>query len=96
MSIRLTSIAAYRDLKESGKLDEQKCRIIKIVAKRANSSLQEIMKEYRKFFGNIELSSVSGRVNELKYDETLVCEVAPRKCTITGITVNPVRINEAI
>ncbi len=94
MSIKLTSIAAYRDLKDSGKEGTQVARIINIVAKRANMSLQEIMRQYRNRFENIELSSVSARVNKLKYDEILICEVYPRKCTITGRTVNPIRINE--
>lgn len=94
MSIKLTSIAAYRDLKDSGKEWTQAARIINIVAKRANMSLQEIMRQYRNRFGNIELSSVSARVNKLKYDEILICELYPRKCSITGKTINPVRINE--
>ena len=96
MSIKLTSIAAYRELKDNGKEYTQAARIINIVAKRANMSLQEIMRQYRARFGNIELSSVSARVNKLKYDEILICEMMPRKCVATGRFIHAVRINEAV
>ena len=48
MGIRLTSIAAYMELKDAGKLSTQRAQIIKILARRANMSLREIQKEMNK------------------------------------------------
>ena len=92
MGVRLTSIAAYRELVESGKQNTQAARIIKIVANRANVSLQEIAQTYRANYKWIELSSVSARVKELKDKGVLKEEILPRKCLVTKITINPVRI----
>ena len=88
---RATSIAAYRDLVDCGKVNSQKARIIKLVANRKNRSMQEIMRDYRANYGNIELSTVSARVNELKKMGVLE-EDACRKCSITKITINPVKV----
>ncbi len=91
MAIRVTSIAAYRDLVDSGKADNQSARIIKLVANRKNRSMQEIMRDYRANYGNIELSTVSARVNELK-KSGVFAEDNCRKCSITKITINPVMV----
>ncbi len=93
MSVRVTSIAAYRDLVDSGKADSQKARIIKLVANRKNRSMQEIMRDYRANYGNIELSTVSARVNELK-KSGVFAEDNCRKCSITRISIHAVRIKD--
>lgn len=92
MKTKCTSKAAYLDHVQSGKASNQTTRIYRIVKRRANMSLQEIKREYLKQFGQIELSSVSARVNEMKHREILQEEISPRKCTITKITINAVRI----
>ena len=85
---RPTSQASYREEKENGNVVRQEDKIL-LLCNESALSLQEIMKLYRKLHGNIELSSVSARVNKLKADNKLI-EVDPRKCTITNKTINPV------
>lgn len=85
---RATSKASYRTTRESGQELSQSDKILGIIQLGGDLSLQEIMKIYRGNWGNIELSSVSARCNKLKEEEKII-EAAPRKCAITGKTVNP-------
>ena len=71
----------------------QSDKILDIVSLGGNLSLQEIMAIYRGKWGNIELSSVSARVNKLK-EEGQLKEDNPRKCSITDRVVNPVTLNK--
>lgn len=86
--VKCTSKASYREEKENGNVVRQADKIL-LLCREASLSLQEIMKLYRKLYGNIELSSVSARVNKLK-EEGKLTEADPRKCTITNKIINPV------
>ena len=86
--IKCTSKASYREIKEDGSEFSQSDKILGIIQLGGDLSLQEIMKIYRGNWGNIELSSVSARCNNLK-KENKIFEALPRKCSITDKTVNP-------
>lgn len=91
--VKCTSKASYLEVKESGAELSQSGKILAIIHDLKSSSLQEIMAEYRSRHGNIELSSVSARVNKLKDpDNPKVREGTPRKCTISAKTINPIEI----
>jgi len=91
--MRATSKAALLEERETGKVFSQEDKILEIVSIGGDWSLQEIMAAYRAKWGNIELSSVSARVNKLKEDKKLF-EGDPRKCGVTSKTINPVRANK--
>jgi len=91
---RATSKASFLSTKECGSEVNQSGRILAIIHDIHNASLQEIMREYRARHGNIELSSVSARVNKMKKSEEIV-ECAPRKCSISLRTINPLKIKGA-
>ena len=86
---RATSKASYRETKETNEQSQLEKIYDVCVLKDEGWSLQEIMTVYRTMNGNIELSSVSARVNKLKEEGRLI-ELKPRKCTITKKTINPV------
>jgi len=88
---RATSKAAYREEKENGHVSTQEEKILEIISLGGNLSLQEIMQIYRGKWSNIELSSVSARCNKLKADDRIF-EGNPRKCSVTGKTINPLSI----
>ena len=91
---RATSKASYRETKEDGSELNQSDKILEIISIGGDWSLQEIMEAYRAKWGNIELSSVSARVNKLKDpDNPLIIEMNPRKCAITKKTINPLAVN---
>ena len=93
MMNRATSKASHREIKEDGSEISQANKILEIISIGGDWSLQEIMKAYRAKWGNIELSSVSARVNKLKDpDDPKIIEAAPRKCAITDKTINPLRV----
>ena len=84
--VRNTSIIAYNDLKNSGKQPTQKQIILNALKKNVRPmSLQEICD-----ITNMQINSVSGRVNDLKRAKQVV-EAPTRKCTITRKTITPVR-----
>ena len=84
--VRNTSIIAYNDLKNSGKQPTQKQIILNALKKNVRPmSLQEICDRT-----NMQINSVSGRVNDLKRANQVV-EAPTRKCTITRKTITPVR-----
>lgn len=85
---RATSKASFLEEKEKGNTLSQEDRILEIISLGGDISLQEIMAIYRGKHGNIELSSVSARCNKLKADDK-VFEGSPRKCAISGKTINP-------
>ena len=82
---RHTSRIAYKNIIEEGKADSQQSYIIRLLKHEAPLSRREISKAT-----NIEIGSVSGRVNELKKEGRLK-EDPKRKCNITGRLVTPVR-----
>ena len=84
--VRTTSIIAYNDLKLSGKQPTQKQIILNTLRdNKTPMSLQEICDRT-----NMQINSVSGRVNDLKKSNQVV-EAHTRKCTITRKTITPVR-----
>jgi len=94
MTVRLTSIAAYRDLKSAGKETTQVGMIISVVAKRANMSLREIQIALKTKFGKfLDVGTISARCKLLKDSGVLAEEPSPRKCIVSKITVHPVRIS---
>ena len=84
--VRNTSIIAYNDLKLSGKQPTQKEIILDALRENKKPmSLQEICDRT-----NMQINSVSGRVNDLKKSNQVV-EAKTRKCSITRKTITPVR-----
>jgi hypothetical protein len=55
-------------------------------------SLKEIKRRYQVRFGDIELSTVSARVNALVAAKRLERLETTRKCSISGISIHPVRV----
>jgi hypothetical protein len=100
-----TSIAAYRAMPVK-QLATQADRIYKIVyletfqflldgmsgVARRDMSLKEIQRWYRASYGEIDLSTVSARVNALVAAKRLERLETTRKCSISGINIHPVRI----
>lgn len=92
--VRETSLEAYSHLKESGALGYQ-CELImeaiRLKAKyfptgNTGHSLRELCSATK-----IEINAVSGRCNELK-KLGLIEEAPKRKCSISGRTINPLRL----
>jgi hypothetical protein len=75
MSVAETSIIAYHEHRDSGKIGKQAQHILNVMDPMESYSRRE--------------SSVCGRVNEL-LSLDLVREDPPRKCSITGKMIKPV------
>lgn len=93
--MRLTSIAAYNEMKENGKLGTRRAQILKVIARRANISLREIQRTLNKNrdpWTWIDVGTISARVKEMKDAGILAEETLPRKCMITGKTIRPVYV----
>ena len=87
-NVRNTSIHAYYDHLSSGKLGDQGRQIMLALHQHNRDwSLQEISQ-----LTGIAINAVSGRVNGLKAKGYLI-ECPKRKCSVTGRTVTPVKIN---
>ncbi len=95
-AVQDTSITAYHAI-PARRLGALQGRIVDIVeeqlkAGRDDLSLQEIKAAYHaKWHTTIDLSSVSGRVNELVGVRLERLETT-RACTVTGKQIHPVRI----
>ena len=91
---RCTSKAAYLTVREDGRELTQAQKIYDIIGRRANMSLSEIQQEYENRHSiRIDKGTVSARVNKMKSEDVdAVAEDLPRKCLITGKTVNPVYV----
>ena len=86
MSIRDSSRAAYRDLKDSGKLGNQCQKILQSMKAGSDYSLQEISR-----ITGIAINAISGRCHSMKKLGVLI-EAPTRRCSITGKTIHPVMI----
>ena len=86
--MRTTSRIAYKEHNESGKLDQQKQHIKKLLLTEYPLSRREISKAT-----NIEISSVSGRVNEM-IKMGVVEETTKRKCMFSKKLITPVQLVE--
>lgn len=84
MSVAITSMFAYQEHKESGKMGKQARSILHKMDLNKDYSRREIVE-----LTGLELSSVCGRINELLQIGVLK-EVSQRKCKITGKTIKPV------
>ncbi len=86
--IRDTSLDAYFEHRNSGKMSTQCGRIYNAIknGSQKDYSLQEIVK----LTGEM-ISSVSARCKKMK-DDGVLEESESRKCSITGKTVHPVKI----
>lgn len=82
--VRGASLAAYRDMSDTGKLGKQAQTILGAMRAGRDYSLQELSR-----LTGIAINAISGRCNDLKKLGLLV-EAAGRKCSITGRTVHPV------
>jgi hypothetical protein len=102
-NIQDTSIAAYRAMPVK-QLATQADRIERIVQKWCSPSdptwkthyglsLKEIKSIYQQWHGDIELSTVSDRVNALVAAKRLERLETTRKCSISGINIHPVRVS---
>jgi hypothetical protein len=100
-AVQDTSIAAYRAMPVK-RLQTQADRIEQIVKARSRErlsgrpgrdiSLKEIQRAHRFLHGDIELSTVSARVNALVAAKRLERLGTTRKCSISGISIHPVRV----
>jgi len=88
MSVSDTSIEAYIEHKESGKIGKQASYILNSLQDGKSYSRRELANKF-----NLELSSVCGRVNEL-LAEGLLEETEKRSCEMTGKTIHPIKIKK--
>ena len=84
MSVATTSIAAYRDHREKGKVGAQARKILVAMRPGVEYSRRELVD-----LTGLELSSICGRVNEL-LGSGLIQEGRTRPCRVTGKSVHPV------
>lgn len=82
-----TSVTAYHEHRDTGKLSRQANTILSQMAPGTTYSRRELARHT-----GLELSSVCGRVNEL-LAIGLLEETATRRCSITGKTVHPVKLS---
>lgn len=87
---RHTSRIAYKNIIESGKQGSQKRYIIRLLLTEAPLSRREISRAT-----NIEIGSVSGRVNELM-KLGIVEETTMRKCMFSKKLVKPIQLVEGL
>jgi hypothetical protein len=89
MGVSDTSIQAYHEHGDEGKIGKQ-CRLILSKMREGRDySRREMAKEFE-----LELSSVCGRVNEL-VAVGLLEELESRPCKITNKTIHPVRLSRS-
>jgi hypothetical protein len=97
-NVQDTSITAYRSMPVK-RLATQADRIELIVEQwclawgmEEGLSLKEIKALHQRRHGDIELSTVSARVNSLVAAKRLERLETTRKCSISGIHIHPVRV----
>ena len=88
MTVSTTSIDAYREHKETGKLGNQASTILSVMSPDEDYSRKELAR-----ITGYELASVCGRVNEL-LAIGLIDELPSRKCKITGKNIHPVKLRD--
>lgn len=86
MSVRQSSLAAYYDMRDTGRLGKQAQTILRAMKAGRDYSLQELSR-----LTGIAINAVSGRCNDMKKVGAL-SESDARKCSITGRMVHPVRL----
>jgi hypothetical protein len=86
MTVASTSVEAYVEHKDSGKLGKQATAILGKMSPHADYSRKELAR-----LTGFELASVCGRVNELLAVGMLE-ELAARRCSITGKNIHPFKL----
>jgi len=86
MSVADTSIEAYREHKDTGKVGQQATAILNQMSPDRDYSRKELAG-----LTGFELASVCGRVNEM-LALGLLDELPSRKCSITGKNIHPVKL----
>lgn len=86
MTVAETSVLAYRHHEKTGKLSAQCQHILACLNPGRDYSRRELIA-----ITDMELSSITGRVNEL-VGVGLLVELAPRKCRLTGRSITPVAL----
>lgn len=86
MTVASTSLAAYDNLRETGKLSARQQQVMAVIQPGRDYSLQELV-----MLCGLPVNCVSGRVKELKDAKAL--EHGPtRACSLTKATIHPVRL----
>jgi hypothetical protein len=88
MTVSDTSIKAYKEHQEEGKVGKQAQFILSNMKYPFDYSRRELSQMF-----NLELSSVCGRVNEL-LQIGLLEEMPARQCKITKKTIHPVKLKQ--
>jgi hypothetical protein len=86
MNVADTSIEAYIEHRDTGKLGRQAAALLE----KMNPNKDYSRKELSRITG-FELSAICGRVNEL-LALGLLEELEPRKCNITGKKIHPIKL----
>jgi hypothetical protein len=86
MTVADTSIEAYKEHKDTGKLGRQAATLLEKMIPEKDYSRKELSRAT-----GFELSAICGRVNEL-LAMGLLEELAPRKCNITGKKIHPIKL----
>ena len=84
--IATTSLRAYQDLRDSGKEQTQKAKILSVIVKHPQGLTRRTIAAVT----NIELGAVCGRVNSLS-ENGLVDEAEEIRCPVTGKMVKLVK-----
>ena len=89
-SVRETSIAAYHELRDDGKLTAKQQQIIDYLHRYPGSvfSRLEISRAI-----DMPIICVAGRVNEL-LEKGVIEEADQRPCRISGRRINPIRLTQ--
>lgn len=85
-----TSLAAYDELRSTGKLNTRQQQVMAVIQPGRDYSLQELV-----MLSGLPINCVSGRVKELK-DAGQLKHGPKRPCSLTGKTIHPVRVWVAI
>jgi DNA-binding MarR family transcriptional regulator len=91
VTVRDTSLQAWQELLDSGRITRQQHKILLAInfARARDFSLQEVVR-----LAGLPINVVSARVNELKA-RGLLAEGLRRACRVTGRRVIPVRLTVA-
>ena len=89
-SVRETSVAAYHELRDDGKLTAKQQQIIDYLHRHPGAvfSRLEISRAI-----DMPINCVAGRVNEL-LEKGVIEEADQRPCRISGRRINPIRIKQ--
>jgi hypothetical protein len=89
-SVRETSIAAYHELRDDGKLTAKQQQIIDHLHRHPGAvfSRLEISRAI-----DMPINCVAGRVNEL-LEKGVIEEADQRPCRISGRRINPIRLKQ--